>query len=147
LKTSDGDIEFDDLTCDDVEIRTSDGDIDGDHVEAKEIEVRSSDGEIDLREVSAALSASTSDGDIRVAFASFADSRLHSNGGDILIQAPEGLKADLDLRGEDLDLRSKMQFDGHVNEHRAVGALNGGGPRLKAIAPDGTVVLRIRGSR
>ena len=62
--------------------------------------------------------------------------------GDVVIDVPKGHRADVSLRGEDVDIVG--DFDGRIEEERAEGSINGGGPPMKATTSDGTVTLRLR---
>ncbi len=143
IRTSDGDISVGDLTASRVAIRTSDGDISSSRIAADQIETLTSDGDIALDSVAGALSAQTNDGDIHVRIEKLGASDLRTGDGNITIEAPESLRAELDLHGR-IDLNTRVSFSGTLDRRNAKGDLNGGGPLLKARTGDGTIVLRLR---
>jgi glucose/arabinose dehydrogenase len=142
IDTSDGDVEVASVQSPDIHIETSDGTIFVGQLDGGDTALRTSDGDIVVEESSGALRASTSDGDIRVRLARFDETSLRSGDGDIHIDAPDDLKAELDLRGERLSLRSSsITLDGKMSKTSARGALNGGGPRLSANTRGGRIVF------
>ena len=149
IDTSDGDVDVMAVQSPDLHIETSDGSIRVRQLDGGEAALRTSDGDIEVEESSGALSATTSDGDIHVRLARFGATSLRSGDGDIHIDAPDDLKADIDLRGERLTLHgtSSINLQGQLSKTRARGALNGGGPRLSAMTTDGRIVLSNETSR
>ncbi|MFQ5599256.1 MAG: DUF4097 domain-containing protein [Candidatus Krumholzibacteriia bacterium] len=148
IHTADGDVVIGEIRSPDIRIETSDGNIQAVSLDGEDIDIRTSDGDIILETVSGALDASTGDGDIHVGIDRFAPTSLESGDGDIIVYAPRELSADLDLQGEDLDIRrNSLSFDGRISDNAARGALNGGGPRLRAYTGDGRVVFTTRRGR
>ena len=144
IHSSDGDIQVGEVTASEVTLNTSDGDISSSRIAADRIEAATSDGDIDLT-VAGALEARTSDGDIDVVIERAAEIWLRSGDGDIHITGPASLGANLDLDGEDLEIPSGITLDGTISRRRVQGALNGGGPGLRARTGDGTLTLSLSG--
>lgn len=140
-KTSDGDIRFDRVDATIFSARTSDGDLSIDELRASESTARTSDGEISLRRVTGSLDVSGS-GDIRLDLADPAAISVSSSDGDIDITAPSSLSADLYLRGDDVRIARSFSFRGELRDERAEGNINGGGPMIEARSSDGEVRLR-----
>ena len=144
IGTSDGDVSLGELQAAGIVIDTSDGDISGDRLAAEGIEVRTSDGDIVVSAVAGPMDARTNDGSIHVGIEQLGETSLSSGEGNITIRAAEQLAADLDLRGDDLSMRSEVRFDGTLDRRVIRGSLNGGGPRLIARTREGSIVLRLR---
>jgi hypothetical protein len=161
VSTSDGDIDVDDIRSDDIALRTSDGDVtavllqggsvalktsDGDivadKIEAETISARSSDGDVELTVSGAELVARTSDGDLTVTISGQIALDLSTGDGDVIIRAPKGFGAVLDLQGEQVKLGGKVALDGEVSSRRVSGTLGDGGPKVRVRTGDGTIALR-----
>lgn len=161
LVTSDGDVRVDDITSDDIVIRTSDGDVtaerlqgesvelktsDGDigaaKIEAEKISARSSDGDLDLTVSGGELVARTSDGDITVTVDGQIALDLTTGDGDVVLRAPRGFGAVLDLRGEHVKLGGNVSLDGEVSTRRVSGKLGDGGPQVRVRTSDGSIAVR-----
>jgi len=143
IGTSDGDVSLGDLQATHIMIDTSDGDISGERLAAEGIEAHTSDGDIVVSAVAGPMETSTNDGSILVGIEQLGETSLSSGDGDITIRATGELAADLDLRGQDLSMRSEVRFDGTLERRVIRGALNGGGPGLTARTRDGSLVLRL----
>ena len=144
IKTSDGDIQVDTIVAGSIVIQTSDGDVQADRLEGDDVVVKSSDGDISIDMASGSFKISTSDGDISLGIEHLDDTTLKTGDGDISVRADSGLQADLDLRGEEVVLRNGAAFSGRIDDDMAEGALNGGGPLLRASSGDGSIVLSMR---
>ena len=108
-----------------TEIKSSDGDV-GAVVAGEELRIKTSDGDIDLK----------IDGNMTV--------NLSTSDGNIMLSGPAELKADLNLKGERVRVIGGLNIDGEVGNHRVIGKLNNGGPKISARASDGTVALDLR---
>lgn len=146
IHTSDGDISVQRMVGGQIEIGTSDGDVSLGDLQATRIVIDTSDGDIVLSAVQGPMEAQTTDGDIHVSIEQLGDTSLRAAEGDITIRAAEGLAADLDLRGEQLSMRSEVSFDGQLDRRVIRGTLNGGGPGLAARTREGRIVLRLQGN-
>lgn len=163
LRSQDGDLIVDSLRGGALELRTQDGDVRAALLAGTSIQVRSQDGEIEIDTLRGAaamhtqdgdirigsaeapeLTLSTGDGDIHLALTAAARLELDTHDGDISIEAPSSLRADIDLAGEDVLVRGASNLQGGVSDHRARGALNGGGERIRARTGDGAVRLILR---
>lgn len=143
VRTSDGDIRLSDLQGLRLRARTSDGDIEGMRLTCGVIELHTGDGEIELEEISGALDAATSDGDIAAEFERAEQVDLQTDGGNIWISVPGDHAAEVDLEGEGVRIRGGG-FDGRLGDEHARGELNGGGSLLAAVSKDGDVTLEVR---
>jgi hypothetical protein len=144
LRTSDGDIHFGTLRGPDITIETSDGDVVGDMLEGGRAALETSDGDVDVTVAAGSVRISTSDGDIQLHLTNQAEVNLATGDGDITIYADPSLRADVELRGEDVDLASGFQLEGRIMRRGATGTLNGGGPLLVAETGDGSISIRHR---
>ena len=144
VKTSDGDIHVNELVATSIDIHTSDGDVQVRQIEGDEVVIKTSDGDIDIDSASGALAVSTGDGDINIGFERFDETTLKTGDGDISVRADSMLRADVDLRGSDVVLRSGVAFEGRIDDDMAEGSLNGGGALLRASSGDGSIVLSTR---
>lgn len=142
VKTSDGDIDVSSFNGQSLFARTSDGDIDVSELIAETSTVHSSDGEITLRRVEGDLKVTGSSASIRLELRNPGQIEASSSDGDITITMPESHRADVRLRGDDVRISSSLDFDGRLEENRAEGTINGGGPLLEARTSDGDVTLR-----
>jgi DUF4097 and DUF4098 domain-containing protein YvlB len=140
VTTSDGDILIGTVTSTEASITTDDGDVAIGSVESQ-LSLRTTDGDIQIDDAAGMLDAWTDDGDIEVRLSRLVEASLSSGDGDILIRAGKELAAELDLRGDEVELSGEIRFEGHRAEREVRGALNGGGPILRASAADGTVKL------
>jgi hypothetical protein len=144
LETSDGDIEATSLTADRIEIDTSDGDINVGGVSGP-VTGKTSDGDIQVKLAAGGDARfQTGDGDVRVELTQAATLNISTGDGDIDIIAPGSLAADVDLRGEDVELVGGLAIEGSVRDGRAQGRINGGGPLIKAETGDGEIRLVTR---
>ncbi len=144
IKTSDGDIHVKELVSTTIAIHTSDGDVLVRQIEGGEVEIKTGDGDIDIDSASGAFLVSTGDGDISFGIEQFDETTLKTGDGDISVRADSTLRADLDLRGSDVVLRSGVAFEGRIEDDSAEGSLNGGGSMLRASSRDGSIVLSTR---
>ena len=144
IKTSDGDIHVKELVSTTIAIHTSDGDVLVRQIEGDEVEIKTGDGDIDIDSASGAFLVSTGDGDISFGIEQFDETTLKTGDGDISVRADSTLRADLDLRGSDVVLRSGVAFEGRIDDDSAEGSLNGGGSLLRASSRDGSIVLSTR---
>lgn len=163
IRTADGDIAVARLDGPAITLQTSDGDIEASSLTADRIEIDTSDGDIDIGSLSGPVTGKTSDGDIQVKLTAASDARFQTGDGDVQVElsqaaplsistgdgdidivAPGSLAADVDLRGEDVELVGGLAIEGSVRDGRAQGSLNGGGPLIKAETGDGEIRLITR---
>ncbi len=142
VKTSDGDIDIDAVNGPSFFARTSDGDITVSELIAGRSTVRSSDGDITLRRVEGDLNVSGSSAHIRLTLYKPGAVTATTSDGNISITLPSTLGADLRLRGDDVRISRTLDFDGRIEDERADGEINGGGPLIEARTSDGEVTVR-----
>lgn len=148
-----------------VNLRTGDGKIDIAGLKG-EMDLHSGDGSENLESVDGKLHASTGDGhitahgrfdelelktgdghlDVRADGGSSlaAGWRLETGDGNVSLQVPGGLAADVDLHTSDghIDLDMPVTTEGKVRQNEVRGKLNGGGSLLTIRTGDGSIHLR-----
>jgi hypothetical protein len=146
--TSGGDIRIQEGTAK-AKLTTSGGDILVDRAGGR-TEVSTSGGDIELRSVANLVSATTSGGDIHAVIteALTQDTLLSTSGGDVEVKLMKesGFNLDASTSGGDVKasgLTIKLEAGG-TGKSKLVGAVNGGGPRLKLRSSGGDI--RVGGS-
>ena len=148
-----------------VNLRTGDGKIEVAGLKG-EMDLHSGDGSENLDAVDGKLRASTGDGHIRASGrfdelelktgdghvdvqaasgSSLAGEwRLETGDGNISLEVPGNLAADVDLHTSDghIDLDFPVTTEGKVRENEVRGKLNGGGPLMTIRTGDGSIHLR-----
>jgi DUF4097 and DUF4098 domain-containing protein YvlB len=148
-----------------VNLRTGDGKIEIAGFKG-EMDLYSGDGSETLDAVDGKLRASTSDGHIRAngrfdemelktgdghvevratAGSSLASGwRLETGDGNVTLEIPDNLAADVDLHTGDghIDLDMPVATEGKIRENEVRGKLNGGGPLMTIRTGDGSIHLR-----
>ena len=148
-----------------VNLRTGDGKIDIAGLKG-EMDLHSGDGSENLESVDGKLHASTGDGhitahgrfdelelktgdghlDVRADGGSSlaAGWRLETGDGNVSLEVPGGLAADVDLHTSDghIDLDMPVTTEGKVRQNEVRGKLNGGGSLLTIRTGDGSIHLR-----
>jgi hypothetical protein len=148
-----------------VNLRTGDGKIEISGLKG-EMDLHSGDGPENLDGVDGKLYASTGDGNIRAegrfdeldlktgdgnvevragaGSSPAAGWRLETGDGNVTLQVPGNLAADLDLRTSDghIDLDMPVTTEGKIRENEVHGKLNGGGSLLTIRTGDGSIHLR-----
>lgn len=110
--------------------------------------VSTSGGDIELRSVEELISANTSGGDIRATItgAIKQDTELDTSGGEVVVRVKKdiGFKLDASTSGGDVDAEGlTLTIErGGVGKTKLVGAVNGGGPRLKLRSSGGNIKVR-----
>lgn len=137
FKSSDGKIVAINIMGD-TKATTSDGnitleEIKGDHT------ARTSDGDIVFENLQGSISAQTSDGNIKGDLNSLTNKLyLKTSDGDISVSVPGGLGMDINLRGEDINMRLD-DFSGETSDHKIEGTIRGGGVDVELITSDGDI--------
>ncbi len=140
IKTSGGDINADHLDGSLIEVNTSGGDIDLDEVDGN-LDAHTSGGDIDIETIDGDIKAGTSGGNIDVRLEHTSRVELKTSGGNIDIDAPSALEADLELKGGRVYVDKAFSFSGTLKKNRAMGEVNGGGPRIFASTSGGKITL------
>ncbi|UCG85686.1 MAG: DUF4097 family beta strand repeat protein [Gemmatimonadota bacterium] len=144
LRTSDGDVNLGHVRGTEISVTTSDGDVSATAIEADQLVIQTNDGDVQVTVDSPSSRITTGDGDIHLYLAARGEVMLRTGDGDITIYADPSLAADVELRGEDVQVGSGFRLEGRVDHRGADGQLNGGGPRLVAETGDGTISIRSR---
>lgn len=145
IRTGDGDVSLGMIRGLTLMVQTGDGDIAVGDAEAERIEVRTGDGDVALGSASGAVDAATNDGDVSIQLATASPVAVRTGDGDIAIIVARALGFDLDLTGADVSVPHGMVMEGDVISGSARGTVNGGGPLIKAVTGDGTVVVKLAG--
>lgn len=141
LKTADGDIMVRGMDSPSAELRTSDGDIAVDRFSGDQLNLRTADGNITASQVSGGISATTSDGDVRIEIEEMFETYARASDGNVYIVIPSSARLDVQMRGEQVKIDRGLQFDGTIRKRSAEGTINGGGISLQASTSDGHVIL------
>lgn len=123
-----------------INMKTVDGHINTGEIGSNRAELTTGDGNISLSHVAAPLLAETKSGHVNVKLDKPFEVRLRSGEGNILLDLPQGMGADVDLRGRRI-LMGENNFEGSSEEERATGKINGGGLVVEARTEDGAVTL------
>jgi hypothetical protein len=138
LETSGGSLSLTDLYGN-INAQTSGGSVKGSNIEG-ELVTGTSGGSVNLTGISGSIDASTSAGGIHVQMNKIGKYvKLDGNSGHVDLIMPAKQAADLDLRGDNVNLNiTNASFNGRKEKEAVVGKLNGGGP-LVQVHGDGTV--------
>ncbi|NND70769.1 MAG: DUF4097 family beta strand repeat protein [Rhodothermales bacterium] len=139
--TSDGDILIGDASGLSIALRSSDGDIAVKRLMSENADISTSDGEVYVEHSESNLNATTGDGDIVVAVIEAREFTARAGDGNITIRVPTGVGADLNLRGERVNIASSHDFNGTLAKRTASGSINGGGPVFRITSSEGTVLI------
>jgi hypothetical protein len=145
IRTGDGDVSLGMIRGPTLMVQTGDGDVAVGGGEVERIEVRTGDGDVALGSASGAVDAATNDGDVSIQLATACPVSVRTGDGDIAIIVARALGFDLDLTGADVSVPHGMVIEGDVTSGSARGTVNGGGPLIKAVTGDGTVVVKVGG--
>jgi DUF4097 and DUF4098 domain-containing protein YvlB len=140
LSTSGGSLRLTRLDGD-IDASTSGGSVRGSAI-AGDLKAHTSGGDVDLRDLSCSLEASTSGGHIDVAIRKPGKFiKLSNSGGNINLQLPKNIAADLDIQADRVNAGTLANFSGTIDEDTVHGKLNGGGVNVSADAGSGRVSL------
>ena len=142
IETEDGDLVGDSYTADTVILSSEDGDIEVERINASDIDVSVSDGDVQFAAEGGRLEASCSDGDVTISLLSDMDVNLTSDDGDIDLRVPRNMGAELELRGGDVHVSSKIKVNGRISDNRVTGTMNDGGKKIRARTHDGSISIR-----
>lgn len=146
LRTGDGKIELAGLKGS-VELESGDGNVEVDAIDGQ-LRAKTSDGHIKANGRFDALDLKTGDGHVEVRAAtgsSIASGwRLETGDGNVSLELPESLAADVDLHTGDghIDLDFPVTTEGKIRENEVRGKINGGGPLMTIRTGDGSIHLR-----
>ncbi len=130
-------------------LRTSGGDIEIDRAGGP-TDVSTSGGNIKINSVAQLISATTSGGDVHAAITEplKQDTLLSTSGGDVEVEVVKGAGFQLDAStsGGDVNVSGLTITieQGGSGKSKLVGAVNGGGPRLKLRSSGGDVIVRTK---
>lgn len=143
LRHSHGDVITGPIKANRLDMKSSHGDLETGAVSASLMNVRQSHGDLQLDVRGGSdLRVSNSHGEIDLSLGAAVGGSISNSHGDIDIEAADGLAANIDFEASDVHLGSSVSFDGKKTDKRAEGAINGGGPRLRARTSHGSITLR-----
>jgi DUF4097 and DUF4098 domain-containing protein YvlB len=146
LRTGDGKIELSGLKGE-MDLHSGDGSEILDGVDGR-LRANTSDGHIRASGRFDELDLKTGDGHVEVRAAAGsslnANWRLETGDGNVTLEIPGELAADVDLHTGDghIDLEMPVSTSGHVRENEVRGKINGGGSLLTIHTGDGSIHLR-----
>lgn len=146
LHTGDGKIEIRGIKGE-IELRSSDGSQTIDAVDGK-LRASTGDGHIRANGRFDEVELKTGDGGVEVRAASGSTLatgwRLESGDGNVTVEVPAGLAADLDLHTGDghIELDMPVTTEGKFRANEIRGKINGGGPMMTIRTSDGSIHLR-----
>jgi hypothetical protein len=143
VETSDGDIAAGRLMGRRVFLKSIDGDIHAASLEADHTVLSTRDGDVYAERVAGSLEATTGDGDVSVRLLQSAETTIRTGDGDIEITTVGDFGMSLDLRGQEIYLPRRMQFEGTRRDDSVRGDVNGGGPHVTASTGDGDITVRL----
>lgn len=143
-RSGDGDVRVDALVGSRIEIRTADGDVSAESLDASEIVLHTSDGDLRSDRVNGALTAESSDGDIRFGIQGFEGLSVRTGDGDVMLSVDPSIAADVFIEAEDVDMSRDFSVSGRLRDRNVEGSINGGGPDLRVRTGDGSVTIRSR---
>lgn len=139
--TSGGHISAENLQGD-MLLKTLGGNIEGKNLKGSG-QIKTAGGLINLSSLDGSFTASTSGGNISAAFTRVeGEQSFSTSAGNITLQLPSGVNADVDLRGMNTSLDGALGFSGTKDNDRIVGKLNGGGPKISANCSFGNVSIK-----
>jgi len=142
VHTTHGDVEVHSLKSDEVSVATSHGDIELGTVVAREFTARTSHADIEVAHIEGRANITNSHGDIDVYLPKTTSSYLKTSHGDIEVEIDAKQGLDVSLNGGRVKVDDQLKFSGNLEDDRADGQLNGGGPRLEARASHGSITVR-----
>ncbi len=142
VKMAHGDLELEAVKARSVYLKTAHGDLMTGPLSADEVSAKSAHGdlELDLRG-GGSIDISNSHGEINLALAEAVGGTIRNSHGDIEIEAPEDLAANVEFRGDKVKMSGSYSFGGSQTKSSMEGALNGGGPTLKAHTSFGSIAI------
>ncbi|MDX1741565.1 MAG: DUF4097 family beta strand repeat-containing protein [Rhodothermales bacterium] len=159
LKNSHGDVEVAAVRGDWVDIKLSHGDVELGRAMAEKVKLHNSHGDLEVGEIATKmLNATNSHGDLSVgikeggtmeltnshgavdiAMSSAVGGSIRNSHGDIDIETHGDAAMTLDFQGSTVRLDESLSFQGTSPSQRVEGAVNGGGPLLKARTSHGSI--------
>lgn len=144
LHTSGGSIEAWDVAAD-VVARTSGGGISVVAAQGS-VDVETSGGNLRIHDVQGPVRARTSGGSVSLRFAARPEGEVHTSGGSIEAELPEGAGVDLEARtsGGRVEVDAPLVVRGELGRDHVRGQLFGGGAGLHLETSGGNIRVRVR---
>lgn len=141
IDMEDGDVHLEDVGGPRLNVVLFDGDLYAQRIEGH-VSIRTSGGDIQVHDPADRLQVFADDGDIDIHLSRRVEAQLLAD-GDIRIRAGTDLAAELHLTGAEVTLLGAVDLEGQLARRYVGGALNGGGPELRAKSSSGTVALEL----
>ena len=140
VKISHGDINVGDIKARRVSFTNEHGDLTTRRVSAEALEMRSAHGDISVDvQGGRAVDILSSHGEVNLGLGAPVGGSIKNSHGNIEIVASEKLAANVLLEADQVHVGGSYSFEGSQSRTRMEGALNGGGPTLRARASFGSI--------
>lgn len=126
-----------------VSLGTGSGDIELEQNGPGDVKAETGSGSIRLRGLNGALKAGTGSGDIEVDGQPVTDWKLSTGSGSIKLNVGNArFNLDADTGSGNISVSQPITMQGSLNRHHITGAVNGGGPTLRANTGSGDIQIR-----
>ena len=105
------------------------------------MDFESSGGNIEVRDSDGKLRASTSGGDVHAALKDNKGIDLETSGGNLVVQLPKSISAEISAETTGGDVNCDFQFSGKLREGSLRGKINGGGNFIKLETSGGDIII------
>ncbi len=140
IKLSHGDVELGRAVAETVKLHNSHGDLEVGEITTKQIMATNSHGDLSVGiKEGGTMELTNSHGAVEIAMSSAVGGSIRNSHGDIDIEAHGDTAMTLDFEGSSVSLDDSMSFEGTATSKRVEGAVNGGGPLLKARTSHGSI--------
>lgn len=125
-------------------LETGSGSLDLELSGAGDVKAQTGSGSIHIRGLNGALRAGTGSGSLEVNGNPTAEWRLETGSGSIHIEVASGAKFSVNAQTGSGTIRvdQPMMMQGSMNKHHVTGAVNGGGPTVRASTGSGDITIR-----
>jgi DUF4097 and DUF4098 domain-containing protein YvlB len=124
----------------DFTISTSGGNMRVESIEGA-MDFESSGGNIEVRDSDGKLRASTSGGDVHAALKDNKGIDLQTSGGNLVVQLPKTISAEISAETTGGDVNCDFQFSGKLREGSLRGKINGGGNIIRLETSGGDIII------
>ena len=123
---------------------TGSGDIEFQQTAPGDVKAETGSGNITLHGISGALKSSTGSGNIEVSGRPTSDWKLSTGSGNIQMAVGSGARfnLDADTGSGNISVQQPITMQGSLNKHHINGAVNGGGPTIRAQTGSGDIQIR-----
>lgn len=127
-----------------ADLQTGSGNIDLQQTAAGDVRAQTGSGSIQLNGVSGGLKAGTGSGDIEVGGQPTSDWKLDTGSGSIRLNLGSAARFTLNASSGSGSIRTAqpIAMQGEINKHHVTGAVNGGGPTIRANTGSGDIDIK-----